>query len=343
MIPLILQTAPSWVEAFKRIAANPVVLLVWVIVGLVILFLLSRFNNYMEVRGVNRAIVIARSFVGVIMWFLIVPFVIYLLINIFAAVHGAPLFGITFLFQWIGLTASSYWWLIKCALGSEDLLGQKEIYSPDAIVRIFWVLVPLSLIWYRTAQTRVMRLLLIPIILGVLVVTRHKKSEETFIVRDFGLQNLQNLPVVGALFQDEKISPNGVPLPAKKMNATQQKLIAGALVVVMIAGFMTALYWQKRVMGLIVVMIGLAGFFLASPTTDKTVRKAQYDKNHAIHTNIDSLLRVLDSIYTREGTSTNVYKLTLQIDQAFDAQHDERSFPDSLCGRYAQYFYDRCH
>ncbi len=331
----------SWLDLFARMAKNPQIFFGWIIASLVILFALSRFNNYMEIRSVNRAIVIARGFVGSLMWFVIVPIIIFLVINIMALIHGVPTFDISFLFKWIGLTFSSYWWLIKCAFGSEDISGQKEVYSINAVVRIIWIIIPISFIWLRTAQTRITKLLLIPILLAILVVTRHKKSEETFITKEFGVQNLQRVPLIGVLFEEET-TEDGKPATKKGgLTPLQRKVLAGVLVVMMGTGFAVAMYWHKRVPGLLIIVIGLMGFFFVAPAPNG--KKREHSQDHPIHANIDSLVLAMDSIYNIYGECVEVYELSLVIDAAYKAQHEEVSFPDTLCRRYSTYFYDWCH
>lgn len=117
-------TDKKWSNLFQGLANSPVTSMIWVVVLLVLLFVLSRFNNYLEVRGVNRAIGITRALVGSFMYFIVAPVVLFVFINVMAFIYGAPLINVSFLWNWIELTGTSYFWLLKCLFRSEGVLGQ---------------------------------------------------------------------------------------------------------------------------------------------------------------------------------------------------------------------------
>jgi len=154
----------SWGEFLIAVAQNPQKYVFWLIIFLVVLFILSRLRNIMEERGVNRAIYISRGFVGTFIAFIVTPVVFFIILNLIALVHSVDTIDIGFLAKWIGLTLTSYWWLLKCFFGSESLSGAVDIYSVDAIIRIFWVLLPFSIIWFRVSNSKIGKLFLIPLI-----------------------------------------------------------------------------------------------------------------------------------------------------------------------------------
>ncbi len=334
--------AKKWSNLFTGLAKNPVNLMVWVVVLLILLFILSRFNNYLEVRGVNRAIGITRALVGSFMYFIVAPVVLFIFLNMMAYIYNAPLINVSFLWDWISLTASSYFWLLKCLFQSKGVLGQEEAYTIHSIVRVLWILVPLSLIWIRTAKKRVGRLLLIPLVIGVIVVTRHKKAPETFITTPENITYMQQLPGIGFLFKDDKSKSLGFENGG--LSPLQRKVIGGVLVVVLLSGLGVGLFGKQRIVGLVITMLGVFGLMFIAPSTKQDNIVVPKNKAHPFHHDIDSLVARLDSIYIIEGDeSLEVYELTVKIDQAYQAQQHKEEFPDSLCARYKRYFYDRCN
>ena len=179
--------AKSWGDFVLEIVQRPQNYVFWLIVFLVVLFLLSRLRNIMEERSVNRAIYVSRAFVGTFIAFVITPVVFYIMLNIVALVHNVNTIDISFLAKWLGLTVTSYWWLLKCFFGSASISGADQLYSLDSMIRIIWILLPLSIIWMRVSNTRIGKLFLIPLIIGTLVITRYKYAPPTFITEDENL------------------------------------------------------------------------------------------------------------------------------------------------------------
>lgn len=326
----------SWGEFLKDVARSPQGYVYWVIVFLVVLFFLSRLRNRMEERGVNKAIYISRGLVGTFMAFIIAPIVFFIILNLVAIVHGVQTIDISFLAKWIGLTITSYWWLLKCFFGSSSLEGAKEIYSVDAVIRILWVLLPISTIWLRMSKSNIGKLFLIPVIFGVLVITRYKTAPVTFITEDKEL--VSKIPMLNWFVSD------GTD-PAKKegLDPLHRKYMAGALACVVVVGFVVGLYLEYRVIGLFVSLVGLLGFLLMAPhELEKIIPPSHHEDYHA---DLDSLIFRMDSIYKADGENVEVYELSRRIDAAYHARMDMGDmikFPDSLCVKYDVYFYDWC-
>lgn len=153
------------------------------LLGLVlVLFALSRLNNYMEIRGVNRAINVARAFVGSVMAFVIAPIVFLLLLNLVAYVKGIPRFNLSFIWDWLRLTGTTFWWILKSAT-CFSCEGEKMdvAYNISSLIRIAWVIIPISFIWLRSVSSNLWRILLIPFILGIFYITYQKKASPTFL------------------------------------------------------------------------------------------------------------------------------------------------------------------
>jgi hypothetical protein len=327
----------SWRDFLIDIKNSPQSYIFWLIVFLGVLFVISRLRNRMEVRGVNKAIYISRGLVGTFIAFIVTPIVLYIFLNIMALVHGVNLIDISFLTKWIGLTLTSYWWLLKCFFGSASISGALDIYSIDSIIRILWIILPFSFIWVRMSKTRISKLFLIPFIIGILVITRYKTCSPTFITEDKEL--MKRIPGLNWFVVKKHVGPK----KAKKIiTPAQRKLIAGGLAFMVLCGFVVGLYLEYRVIGLFVSLVGLLGFLLMAPhEKEKKVPKA----HHAYHLNINNLVHRMDSLYRVDGESVDVYELSLKIGSAYHArmsQGDMIRFPDSLCAKYESYFYDWC-
>ncbi len=334
----------SWSEVFGKLITSPMAF-VWIIAILLLLFAMSRLNNNLEIRSVNRAITLSRSLVGFFMWFLVAPIVAFIFVNIFALINRIEMIDASFLGKWIGLTFSSYWWLVQCFFGAEKISGQKDAYTLDAVIRILWVSVPLLFIWLRTASTLMWKLAIIPLILGFFIIARHKKANETFITKEYGREFFEKLPIIGGLLKAPAPVPGGkVNKPKTAGENTKNIVIFAVLGVFILGGVVVALYYTYYVAGLICVVIGIFGMFLLAPSADMKVLRLQHADDHPINANIDSLIRQMDSVYIAEGASTRVYELSQQIDAALHAQQDMVKFPDTvLCKpQYRAYFYDWC-
>lgn len=328
----------SWGEFLSNVIVNPQKYVFWLIIFLIVLFLLSRLRNIMEERGVNRAIYISRGFVGTFIAFIVTPVVFFIILNLIAIVHGVNTIDIGFLAKWIGLTLTSYWWLLKCFFGSESLSGAVDIYSVDAIIRIFWVLLPFSIIWFRVSNSKIGKLFLIPLIIGVLVITRYKTAPPTFITEDQELVN--KIPVL-SWFANSGNNSNSDE--GQFLDAPKRKILAGALAFVILIGFVVGLYLEYRVIGLLITLIGLLGFLLIAPQENKKMIPPSRHKDY--HMNIDSLIDRMDSLYLADQKSIEVYNISMKISSAYQAKIDVGDmirFPDTLCVKYEAYFYDWC-
>ena len=242
-----------------------------------------------------------------------------------------------FLAQWIGLTVSSYWWLLKCFFGSESIAGQADIYSVDAIIRMLWVLLPATLIWLRISKSRIGKLFILPLIIGVFVIAQHKKAPPTFITEDPKI--VSRIPMLSWFIQD----PDAPVQTDKGLKPYQKQYIIGGLLVFIIIGFTVGLYFKYRLIGVLIVLIGLMGFFLLAPHEEHKVIPIEHHEHY--HADIDSLIHRMDSLYYTNGESIEVYDLSLKIHAAYHARFemgDMIEFPDSLCLHFNNYFYDWC-
>ncbi|MCH2023436.1 MAG: hypothetical protein MK207_13250 [Saprospiraceae bacterium] len=326
----------SWKVFITEVFRSPQSYIFWLVVFLFVLFLLSRFRNRMEERGVNKAIYISRGLVGSLIAFIIAPIVFYIMLNIVALVHNVAIIDVSFLTDWIGLTISSYWWLLKCFFGSVSVSFAKEIYSVNSIIRILWIILPISFIWLRMSKTKIGKLFLIPLIIGVLVITRYKTAPTTFITEDKEL--VKHIPLLNRF----ALNQNDADINTTQILSVQHKqLITIGLFAVIAIGLVVGLIFKYRVIGLFISLIGLLGFILIAP------HDIELNNKHPDYLiDIDSLVSRMDSLYFINGESIDVYQISLQIESAFNARieaGDMIQFPDSLCTKYEAYFFDRCH
>ncbi|MCH2046455.1 MAG: hypothetical protein MK212_20235 [Saprospiraceae bacterium] len=394
-----LQKSNNWSDLIGDIFSKPTNLLIWVIVFLVILFALSRFNNYLEVRGVDRAIYVTRGMVGSLMFFVI------------ALIYGIPPPDISFLGKWISLTFSSYFWLLRCAFNDTNLIQDNpvELYSIHALVRILWTLIPLTLIWLRVSKTKIGRLLILPVIIAILLIARYKKANDTFLTQGFNgtlneyfakmtmtqdelleehtkimfpvlvkqylfvinqkpaeSDNLEELEKIAELKNEqEKLRRRGSQISSAlvfwgktqfvRLNTGKfkQQIIAGVIIGFILLGFGIGLASEKyRIVGLIIVIIGILGFFLITPSSDIISEDNDYHEDHPTNIVLDSLILRMDSLYLAEGDNElDVYNIANRIYQAYQYQYnkDGDHMIDTiwdkygLCYKYGDYFYDHCY
>jgi hypothetical protein len=326
----------TWRQFFTEVLHSPQSYIFWLVIFLIVLFILSRFRNRMEEQGVNKAIYISRGLVGTFIAFIVTPIAFYILLNIVALVHGVEIIDVSFLTQWIGLTITSYWWLLKCFFGSVSVSFAKEIYSVDSFIRILWILLPVSFIWLRMTKSKIGKLFLIPLIIGVLIITRYKTAPPTFITEDRELIN--KIPVLNWFSTDKETASKE---QETNITSEKRKLLAGGLALLIIVGFVVGLYFKFRIAGLFITLVGLLGFVLMAPHELEVMETKHPD----YHLDLDSLIFRMDSLYISTGESIDVYEISRKIESAFEAHIDAGdmiSFPDSLCRKYESYFYDRC-
>ena len=326
----------TWRQFFSEVLQNPQAYIVWVVVFLIVLFILSRLRNRMEERGVNKAIYISRGLVGSFIAFIVTPIVCYILINIIALVHGVRLIDVRFLSDWLGLTLSSYWWLLECFFNSVRVAYAQDIYSLDAIIRILWIILPISFIWLRMSNSRMGKLFLIPLIIFVFVITRYKTAPPTFITEDHEI--ISKTPLLKWFTPDNKTLTEG---EIALVNSQQRGILALGFGSLLFVGFVVGLYFKRRLAGLFICLVGSLGFILMAPH--------QVEKNRTEHpfnsVDLPLLIVQMDSLFAVEGESVKVYELSLQIESLFDKKIASGAmiiFPDSLCIKYPNYFYDRC-
>ena len=146
------------------------------------------------------------------------------------------------------------------------------------------------------------------------------------------------MPAVGAaLGPSPSPSPDPNPSRDQKFRGGRQRETAIQSALAIVVG----LYFKRRLAGLFICLVGSLGFILMAPH--------QVEKNRTEHpfnsVDLPLLIVQMDSLFAVEGESVKVYELSLQIESLFDKKIASGAmiiFPDSLCIKYPNYFYDRC-
>lgn len=330
----------SWGELFAEILQNPSSYVIWLILSFVILFFLSRLNNYMEVKGVNRAIYITRGFVSSLMFFVIGPIAFFILLNIFALINGVETLDVSFLWSWLRLTITTYWWLLQSAFDSGRLEHTNQMYTVHSMIRLLWVTIPLIFVWFRVAPSKIGKLLFIPVVIFMFTVTQYKKAPTTFLTEGANLRFLQ--PYIPAFLREGG--------PSDLLTQNHIGPVAIGLVLLIIAGFTIGFYLKRYVLALLLVAIGIGGFSLLIPPNSEqgVVLKDKRSGETWTFSRLDSLVAQLDYTYNMYGDSVfledsiiDMHDLTLSIREGAEVLGN---FPDSLCDNqnYRLYFYDFC-
>jgi len=327
----------TWPEFLRDVSRGPQNYIVWLIIFFIVLFLLSRLRNILEERSVTQAISISRGLVGSFIAFIVTPIVFFIFINVIALVHGVTMINVNFLIDWIGLTLSSYWWLLKCFFGSESISNAKEMYSLHAIIRILWIILPLTFVWIRMTKSRIGKLLILPVIVGVFVITRYKKAPVTFLTEDPEI--VRRISFLKMFVPD----PSGASTDNITFSLEQRKMVAIGLLSLVVIGFIVGMYLRRRVIGLIISTLGLLGFILMAPHEQEKVIPETHKEHY--NANLDSLIHQMVVLHQQNPDTLEIYRLSLKIQSAYHARiemGDNIIFPDSLCKEYKSYFYDWC-
>jgi len=388
----------SWGDLLGNFLSNPLEFLRdhWygIIFLLLLLFALSRLNNYMEVNSVNRAINIARAFVGSIMAFVIAPITLLLLINLIAYLKGIPTFSFMFIWDWLKLTGSTFWWIVKSATCfSCDNERMPYAYDINSLIRIAWVVIPVSFIWLRSTSTMFTRLMLLPFIAAILYITYQRKASPTFFdkyipeqYRNITIDNFLNLNENTTKrlrdIVDNTINNNPEPTtdadrippkprtknktrslnpdkPKKKQTVKPKEpapndnfdnlrnnvdtfrenntrnIVLGLIGLLLLAALLH-FYTKFKVLALVFMILGLAGFFVMSPSSfNRPPPPAYVDSN--------SLLKQFEQTYRRQNgvPSIALTELSFKIQKQLEKEK-RTSLPNKYCDAYKDYFYDFC-
>lgn len=374
----------SWSGVFEELFSNPAVFIQnhiwWVISVLVILFMLSRINNYLEITGVNRAIYVTRGIVSSITAFIIAPIAFILLINGIALVNGYQTIGLRPIWEWIWLTMTSYFWLMKCFFGGG--IDQVKIYDINSLIRVLWITLPVIFVWFRATSGMFMRALLIPFIIGVFFVTQHKVAEPTFLNKHIlGDKAKRYVPTSwipdnppkllyperhAHLFPEYEydVTTNPTNSNTRKTTTTTNPIVietdeepahdratlserqAQFFNIALITGLIIALFvgfiLKKQQLALILLLATIMGFFFLSRITSSKPVIMQSERTVRAQNELDTLWPYFVNLHDQvDGSSVRLYNHSLRLNELFKVP--DVYIPENLCDDYQTHFYDLCH
>lgn len=354
----------SWNDMLQELLRNPVLFaqknLVWIVVILVMLFALSRLNNILEIKGVNRAIFISRAAVSTFTAFIIAPTAFILLVNLIAVVNKMPTIDLMRIWDWIYLTLTSYWWLLRCYFNSADIQIMSEMYDGNSIIRILWMIVPISFVWLRTAETNFWRLMLIPIILSVLFVTRYRAAQDTFLtemlrphfaewfkdhtvidardpeaqkrIKDLEIQ----FPKTTGEIQSGKEITDGIGAFYKDNNYKINLFVAALFAMAILIGYV----FKRPQSGTILAIAALMIFFVFDQGRAFGWHKSG-KSGLARQQELDALFnKFVEAATLPKPDSVMMSVISMQINKRL--AEEKLAPPDSLCVQYHDYFSEAC-
>ncbi len=359
----------TWGEFLFNLVQHPIDTIqanwYWLIVILIVLFSLSRLNNFLEIKGTDRAIRLGRGITSTITLFIIAPLIFILLLNLFALIYGLPSISLLNLWKWFELTLTSLWWIVSSfVLYTQGIPSDSEsVFSADSIVRLAAIILPGIFVWLRAAKSSVTKFLLIPLVIGVLWVTKNRAAPSTFLsetieqwksgekeiipgvdikVPDFNsIRNTQVATTRGSLIENirKSIDPK-----------TRNLIMLGSLAALLVAMF--GFSQTKKFRALFLSLIFLAAiFFIAmlmaadrtvkdvaiedrAPPTETRTPQVTDENNDFLY----SLMSDFEDEFNKQNGEKNLklYDLSLQISERF-LQIDMQP-PPRYCTRYRDYF-----
>lgn len=344
-IILLFEDKNDWGDVLADILRNPQRYVVWLISIFVILFVLGRLNNSLEEQGTTRAMAITRGFVGSLMFFVIGPVVFFLLFIAFALVNNLPTPNISFLVDWLKLTVTTYWWVIRCSFNDARIEEINIMYTSHAVVRLVWILIPLAFVWLRNAGGRISKLLLIPVIAGILFVTQYREAPTTFITQGETYEKVKEyLPGFLVDTPEDQRVENELSPAEQKAKTLRTRVIAVILSLIIASGFVVGFYFERRVIAILIVALGIGGFFVLSPGSTKQELRED-DNLERVNTervDIPDLIKRFEKSYEETGRSVETYEISLLLQRAIDEQNYALDRRHPLCEKYDSYFYNYC-
>ena len=204
------------------------------------------------------------------------------------------------------------------------------MYQLNAIIRIIWICLPLSLIWWRVAKSAAGKSLILPLIIAILVITRHKEAPVTFLT-----QNHEITAHFDGYFETENQQETSFESFEDKRTIKYQLLVIGCSILI-ITGLLVAYLTSLKVLGLFLGMTGVMAFVLFSPIENNKV--PTYRENERI----EMLWKQFEQAYAADGQDIRPYELSLEIKDYYRSNPSIR-FPSSKCIQYSAYFDELCN
>ncbi len=344
----------TWKDLLSEFAGNPLQFAQehwhWMIGILVLLFALSKLNNYLEVTGVNKAILLTRGVVGSLMAFIITPIAFLLLLNFIAWANGLPLINMWNIWEWIKLTGSSFWWLFECLFDFGEAPTSPTAFNVSSVIRLLWVGLPLTIIWWRSTSTRFWKLMIVPILVGLCILTANRAAPPTFLDHHvpenvFSYFKNTNTKKVTKDFELEKRQKEWMNEAGTAYQRYRKPIFLGLLGILGI-GFFVGYKTEYKAYALILIALAIAGFYYMINHT-KEIQELQPPP--PVQTPIKPTYTELDKLYQefeREFNANNgessikLSKTSFKIHQILKEKNT--SPPDKFCKLYKPYFFDYC-
>lgn len=359
----------TWADFLNDAFLNPIDFVqshwLWVIVILLILFMMARLNNYLDEKGVDYAIHIARGMTSTILMFVVAPIIVLIFINLVALIEGLPFLELWFLVDWLRLTMTTFIWLIKCALNSRSITFNPQMYDLNAIIRISWVTIPFvvaAIYQYQQYSYRTwLQTLLIPYVLCILWITQYRKSPEPFIKKylpSFVLEmdSLETnkkhdfnkkITIIGKDTVHHQIDTKTTNI--KKNTKTTQKevpppnianvIIIGLFLLGLFLYFFTQYQNIAMMMAIGGMVMGVLLFSPPNPDAEKVTKIKNDAKRH-----LDTLLVDFEGFYqqTKGAESLELSQRAMNIRNLI--KEYRLKLPTNFCDsiHYQKYFYEFC-
>ncbi len=357
-----------WTDLFREFSSNPGQFAqdhwIWLIAIMIILFLLSRLNNYLEITGVNKAIYVSRAFVSTITAFVITPIAFILFLNLIAWRNNYEWVSVGNIGQWLMLTGSSYLWLLKSAVLTMSGIPGKadQIYTTSSIVRLLWILLPITFVWFRIAGGMFWRLLLIPLFLGSFFVTRFQPSAPTFLDKhipegmfEFGSRQTvdnsttninRNKDGTVTIDSTGKLQPRIVP--KNKKYSSGSRMVYLGLLGLMLAALVAGFFLKAKVIPMLVVAALIGAFITMVPPSEIEDKTTIEQKEHPVEIiepseRLNRMITNFEELYFKKDPNElddELFRLSERISNTITAEDVEP--PGKLCRLYRQYFRDLC-
>jgi len=324
----------------------------WLLFLIILLFALSKLNNYLEVKGVDKAILITRGLVGGVMAFIVTPFALLLFVNCIAWVKQLPTVNMWNIVEWLQLTFTSFWWILECVLDVGESPTANSFYTPSSIVRIIWIALPVLFIWLRVIKTRFWRLMYLPVLLALLVITANRWAPPTFLDDHIPMTITNWQPNTKTNSDLSQIEPT-TPIEAETVSKTEnlinrhRKLIIVALLCLLAVGCSLGYYSDYKLIALCLIVFSCFGFvqlFNSTINTDNILpasKETEFIQPQKT-TELTKEFKAFEALYkTQEGaTSVELSQLSFKINALLKSSGEVP--PARFCKLYRDYFFDYC-
>ncbi len=325
----------------------------WLLFLLILLFALSKLNNYLEVKGVDKAILITRGLVGSVMAFIVTPFALLLFVNCIAWAKQLPTVNMWNIVEWLQLTVTSFWWILECALDIGESPTSNSLYSSSSIVRIIWIALPLVFIWLRIMKTRFWRAMCLPILLGLLVITANRWAPPTFLDNHIPIAVTEWQPSKEPMVFSERSQIQQAPPTLETVNRTEgllnrhRKLIIVALLCLLAVGCSLGYYSDYKLIGLGLILFSCFGFVQLFTSTVETHDLLPASKKTETipppkASQLTQEFKAFEALYkAQQGeTSVKLSQLSFKINAMLKSSGEVP--PARFCSLYRDYFFDYC-